>query len=86
MPRGGFSPALFRGGAFFEEPGLVCEDDRLDAVAEAELLQDVRDVCLDGRLADVEPLPDLCVDRPSASGSPAPPRARSGRWRAGRPS
>ena len=44
---------------FLVEPGLVCEYDRLDAVTEAELLQDVRDVCLDGRLADVKPFPDL---------------------------
>jgi len=50
-----------RVGAFLEEPGLVYEYDRLHAVAEAELLEDVRDVCLDGRLADVELLPDLCV-------------------------
>ena len=41
-----------------DEPGLVCEHDGLDAVAEAEFLEDVRDVCLDGRLADVE----LCAD------------------------
>jgi hypothetical protein len=45
---------LLRISAFLEEPGLVCEYDGLDAVAEAELLEDVRDVCLDGRLADVE--------------------------------
>ena len=50
-----------RGGAFLEEPGLVCKYDSLDAVAEDELLQDVRDVSLDGRLADVKVLPDLCV-------------------------
>jgi len=50
-----------RGGAFLEEPGLVCEYDYLDAVPEAELLQNVRDVCLDGRLADVELSADLCV-------------------------
>jgi hypothetical protein len=47
-------PRLLRGGAFLEEPGLVCEYYRLDTVAEAELGEDVRDVCLDGRLADVE--------------------------------
>jgi len=47
--------------AILEEPGLVCEDDRLDAVAEAEFLQDVRDVRLDSRLADVELPPDLYV-------------------------
>jgi putative ABC transport system permease protein len=31
---------------------LVCEHDRLDAIAEAQFLEDVRDVRLDGRLAD----------------------------------
>ena len=44
-----------------EDPGLVREHDRLDAVAEVELLEDVRDVRLDGVLADVELLTDLCV-------------------------
>ena len=44
-----------------EEPGLVCEYDRLDAVAKAQLLEDVGDVGLDGGLADVELLSDLCV-------------------------
>jgi hypothetical protein len=39
----------------------VGEHHRLDAVAQAELLEDVRDVGLDGRLADVELLPDLGV-------------------------
>jgi subtilase family serine protease len=39
-----------RGGAFLEEPGLAGEYDRPDAVAEAELGEDVRDVRLDGRL------------------------------------
>ena len=42
-------------------PGLVGEHDRLDAVAEVELLEDVRDVRLHGRLADEELLPDLGV-------------------------
>jgi hypothetical protein len=27
---------LLRGGAFVEEPGLVCDYDRLDAVADCE--------------------------------------------------
>ena len=36
-----------------EESRFVCEHDCLDAVAEVELLEDVRDVCLDGRVADV---------------------------------
>jgi hypothetical protein len=51
--------ALLRLSAFLEETGLVGEYDRLDPVPQAELLQDVRDMCLDGRLADVQPLPDL---------------------------
>ena len=42
------------GRGCLDEAGLVCEHDRLDAVAEAEFLEDVRDVGLDGRLADVE--------------------------------
>ena len=46
---------------FLEEPGLVCEYHRLDAVAETQLLEDVRDVCLHGRLADVDVLSDLCI-------------------------
>src|SRR5690348_12287322 len=58
--RGSFS-ALLRVGAFLVEPGLVYEYDRLHAVAEAELLEDVRDVGLYGRLADVELLTDLRV-------------------------
>ena len=40
---------------------LVSEHHGLDAVAEVELLEDVRDVCLDGRLADVELFRDLAV-------------------------
>lgn len=48
-------------GLELEEPRLVCEHDCLDAIAEVELLEDVRDVCLDGRVADVELLRDLCV-------------------------
>src|SRR5918996_124942 len=44
-----------------EEARLVGEHDRLDAVAEIELLEDVRDVCFDGRVADVELLADLRV-------------------------
>ena len=63
--RDGFSSALLRVGAFLEEPGLVYEYNRLHTVAEAELLEDVRDVGLDGRLADVEALPDLCVGQAS---------------------
>lgn len=44
-----------------EEAGLVRQDDRLHPVAEVKLLQDMGDVRLDGRLADVELLPDLRV-------------------------
>src|SRR6266511_2664959 len=44
-----------------EETGLVCEYDCLHAVAEVELLEDVRDVCLDRGVADVELVCDLCV-------------------------
>src|SRR5215467_10732054 len=51
----------WRTSAGVEKPCLVCEHDRLDAVAEAELLEDVRDVRLDGRVTDVELLPDLGV-------------------------
>jgi hypothetical protein len=40
---------------------LMGEHDRLYAVAEVELLEDVRDVGLDGGLADVELVPDLRV-------------------------
>src|SRR5438270_12318043 len=42
-----------------EESRLVREHDCLDAVAEVELLEDVRDVCLDGGVADVELSADL---------------------------
>jgi hypothetical protein len=44
-----------------ENPRLVGEHDRLDAVAEVELLEDVRDVGLDRGVADVELLRDLQV-------------------------
>ena len=44
-----------------EEPRLVRKHDCLHAVAEVELVEDVRDVCLDGGLADVELEPDLCI-------------------------
>ena len=67
--RDGLSSALLRVGAFLEEPGLVYEHNRLHTVAEAELLEDVRDVCLDGRLADVELLTDLCVAPASGAGA-----------------
>src|ERR671930_551908 len=44
-----------------EEACFVGEYDCLDSVAEVELLEDVRDVCLHGRVADVELLADLRV-------------------------
>src|SRR5438128_1112489 len=44
-----------------EKPRLVREHDCLDAVTKVELLQDVRDVRLDGRVADVELSADLGV-------------------------
>jgi hypothetical protein len=44
-----------------EQPGLVYEHHRLDPVAQAELLQDVRDVRLYGRLVDVELAPDFRI-------------------------
>jgi len=53
------------GGLFvecsIEQSGLVGKHDRLNPVAETELLEDVRDVRLHGRFADVELLADLCV-------------------------
>jgi hypothetical protein len=44
------------GGAGRDESGLVGVDHDLDAVAQVELLEDVRDARLCGRLADDEPL------------------------------
>src|SRR5687768_7430365 len=44
-----------------KEVRLVSQHDRLDAVTEAQLLEDVRDVRLDRRVADVELLADLRV-------------------------
>jgi hypothetical protein len=43
------------------EPGFVGEHDRLYAVAEIELLQQVVDVGLDRRVGDEQLLSDLCV-------------------------
>src|SRR5215211_8234880 len=54
----GGSPSALSG---LNEAGLVGEDDGLDAVAEAEFLQEARDMCLDGRVADDELLGDLGV-------------------------
>ena len=48
-------------GSTSAAPTLELEHDCLDAVAEAELLEDVRDVRLHGRVADVELLADLHV-------------------------
>src|SRR5262249_46395442 len=48
-----------------EDPRLVGQHDELGAVAEVELLQDMRDVRLDGRVADVELLTDLRVGKPA---------------------
>ena len=47
-----------------EQPRLVGEHHCLDPVAQAELLQDVCDVRLYGRLADVELRPISALDRP----------------------
>src|ERR687897_930718 len=44
-----------------DETRLVREDDRLDAVAELELHENVRNVCLHSRLADEQFLRDLSV-------------------------
>ncbi len=43
------------------DAGLVGEHHDLHAVAQPELLEHVGDVRLDGRLADVELRPDLCI-------------------------
>ena len=70
-----------------DEPRLVGEHDRLDAVAQPELVQDVRHVGLDGRVADDQRGGDLGV-RSRAPAAAAPParaasarRARCGRVR-----
>jgi hypothetical protein len=52
--RGGTGRSV--GGAGRDESGLVGVDHDLDAVAQVELLEDVRDARLCGRLADDEPL------------------------------
>jgi hypothetical protein len=41
-----------------DEPGFPGEDDELDTIAEGELREDVGDVALDGRLAEVHLLRD----------------------------
>src|SRR5436309_2823991 len=48
-----------------DQAALVRVDHRLHAVADAELLEDARDVRLGGRLADHEPLADLGVGQPA---------------------
>lgn len=44
-----------------EDSGLMCKHDRLHTVAKVELLEDVRDVRLDRRFADVELSADFTV-------------------------
>jgi hypothetical protein len=60
-----------------DETCLVCEHDCLHAVAEVELLEDVRDMCLDGRVVDEELVCDLCGGETAGSQS----RAESGAHR-----
>ena len=48
-----------------DQAALVAEDDRLHAVAEPELPEDVPDVGLDGRLLDHERRSDLTVREPA---------------------
>src|SRR3712207_6679030 len=52
-------------GPGVDQPGAIGEDDELDAVAEPELLEDVRDVRLHRGVADHEPLRDLRVGQPA---------------------
>ncbi len=56
--RGVFVSTAWRLRVGCEEARLVGEHDRLDAVTEVELLEDVRDVGLDCRVAGVELLAD----------------------------
>jgi hypothetical protein len=53
-------PALPHGFGF-GDARLVCEDDGLNPISEIQLLKDVRDVRLDGGLADVELLADFGI-------------------------
>jgi hypothetical protein len=55
------SPRVIGCASASKQARLMGEHDRLDAVSELELLEEVRDVCLDGRVADVELLADLSV-------------------------
>src|SRR5690349_11536797 len=47
------------------DPRLVGEHDRLDAVAQAQLAEDARDVALDGRFAEKQLAGDLGVRHPA---------------------
>jgi len=47
-----------------DQAGLVGQDDRLDAVAQAQLGQNAADVRLHGRLGDEQALGDLRVGQP----------------------
>src|SRR6266545_3818202 len=64
-----------------EDPRLVGEHDCLDAVPEVELLEDVRDMCLDRRFADVELLRDLPVRKTARSRSLRSPSSFGGAGR-----
>src|SRR6476619_5228601 len=68
VPRTSYSPAA-RGSdtrvARLHDPVLVGEHHGLDAVSHPELLEDPRDVRLDGRLADERLGGDLCVGKPA---------------------
>lgn len=48
-------------GPRYDEPGFVCGDDGLGAVAQPELVEDVADVRLDGLVRHHEPAGDLGV-------------------------
>ena len=46
-------------------PELIGKDDRLRPVAQAQLVEDMRDVGLDGRLGQHEAIGDLAVGQPA---------------------
>src|ERR1700694_354013 len=54
------------GGARFDQPDLVGEDHRLDAVAQFQLVEHVGDVRLDRGLSDLQLFRDLRVRQPAA--------------------
>src|ERR1700681_446243 len=54
------------GGARFDQSNLVGEDHGLDAVAQFELVEDMGDVRLDGRLANLQLFGDLRVREPAS--------------------